>query len=61
MPDVLVLLDHDGERGNTSTYELLAAARRLGDPAAGVVATPGTAARLRESLTRHGATSVHAA
>lgn len=61
MPDVLVLVDHDGERVNTSTYELLAAARRLGDPAAVVVGTPGTAARLRESLARHGATSVHAA
>ncbi|MFF8974865.1 electron transfer flavoprotein subunit alpha/FixB family protein [Streptomyces sp. NPDC014995] len=61
MPDVLVLVDHDGERVSTSTYELLAAARRLGDPAAVVPGTPGTAARLRESLARHGATSVHAA
>ncbi|WP_217575843.1 electron transfer flavoprotein subunit alpha/FixB family protein [Streptomyces sp. GbtcB7] len=61
MPDVLVLVDHDGERVNTSTYELLAAARRLGDPVAVVVGTPGTAARLRESLARHGATSVHVA
>ncbi|MER5185198.1 electron transfer flavoprotein subunit alpha/FixB family protein [Streptomyces sp. NPDC002896] len=61
MPDVLVLVDHDGERVHTSTYELLAAARRLGDPAAVVVGTPGTAARLRESLARYGATSVHAA
>ncbi|WP_405895626.1 electron transfer flavoprotein subunit alpha/FixB family protein [Streptomyces sp. NBC_00104] len=61
MPDVLVLVDHDGERVNKTTYELLAAARRLGDPAAVVVGTPGTAARLRESLARYGATSVHAA
>jgi electron transfer flavoprotein alpha subunit len=61
MPDVLVLVGHDGERVNKSTYELLAAARRLGDPAAVVVGTPGTAARLRESLARHGATSIHAA
>lgn len=61
MPDVLVLVDHDGERVHKSTYELLAAARRLGDPAAVVVGTPGTAARLKESLARHGATSVYAA
>ncbi|MGW0843498.1 electron transfer flavoprotein subunit alpha/FixB family protein [Streptomyces sp. NPDC002787] len=61
MPDVLVLVDHDGEGVHKSTYELLAAARRLGDPAAVVVGTPGTAARLKESLARHGATGVHAA
>jgi electron transfer flavoprotein alpha subunit len=61
MPEVLVLVDHDGEHVNKSTYELLAAARRLGDPAAVVVGSPGTATRLRESLARHGATSVHAA
>lgn len=61
MPDVLVLVDHDGERVHKSTYELLAAARRLGDPAAVVVGTPGTAARLKESLARHGATHVYVA
>ncbi len=58
MPEVLVLVDHDGERVNKATYELLAAARRLGDPAAVVVGTPGTATRLTEPLARHGATSV---
>ncbi|MGW0499401.1 electron transfer flavoprotein subunit alpha/FixB family protein [Streptomyces sp. NPDC003007] len=61
MPDVLVLVDHDGERVHKPTYELLAAARRLGDPAAVVVGTPGTVARLAESLARYGATTVHAA
>ncbi|GGW81745.1 electron transfer flavoprotein subunit alpha/FixB family protein [Streptomyces caelestis] len=61
MPDVLVLVDHDGERVHKSTYELLSAARRLGNPAAVVVGTPGTAARLAESLARYGATTVHAA
>jgi electron transfer flavoprotein alpha subunit len=61
MPDVLVLVDHDGAHVYKATYELLAAARRLGNPAAVVVGTPGTAARLKESLARHGATSVHAA
>ncbi|WP_435218217.1 electron transfer flavoprotein subunit alpha/FixB family protein [Streptomyces sp. bgisy034] len=61
MPDVLVLVDHDGERVHKSTYELLAAARRLGDPAAVVVGSPGTAARLKDSLARHGATRVYSA
>ncbi|MEW2398148.1 electron transfer flavoprotein subunit alpha/FixB family protein [Streptomyces sp. NPDC046862] len=61
MPDVLVLVDHDGDRVSTSAYELLTAARRLGDPAAVVVGTPGIAARLREPLARHGATAVLAA
>lgn len=61
MPDVLVLVDHDGERVHKSTYELLRAARRLGDPAAVVVGTPGTAARLRDALARHGARRVYAA
>ncbi|MFF4253955.1 electron transfer flavoprotein subunit alpha/FixB family protein [Streptomyces sp. NPDC001663] len=61
MPDVLVLVDHDGEHVNRTTYELLAAARRLGDPAAVVVGTPGTTARLAESLARHGATRTYAA
>jgi electron transfer flavoprotein alpha subunit len=61
MPDVLVLVDHDGERVHKSTYELLAAAGRLGNPAAVLVGVPGTSARLRESLARHGATGVYAA
>lgn len=61
MPDVLVLVDHDGERVHKTTYELLAAARRLGDPTAVVVGRPGTASRLVESLGRHGATTLYAA
>ncbi|MDX2605051.1 electron transfer flavoprotein subunit alpha/FixB family protein [Streptomyces caniscabiei] len=61
MPDVLVLVDHDGERVHKSTYELLAAARRLGDPAAVVVGGPGAASRLVESLARHGASTLYAA
>jgi electron transfer flavoprotein alpha subunit len=61
MPDVLVLVDHDGEHVHKSTYELLAAARRLGEPIAVLVGTPGTSARLRDSLARHGAGGVYAA
>jgi electron transfer flavoprotein alpha subunit len=61
MADVLILVDHDGGRVHTCTYELLTAARRLGDPAAVVVGTHGTAVRLEEPLARHGATSVYAA
>lgn len=61
MPEVLVLVDHDGEHASKSTCELLAAARRLGDSGAVVVGTSGTATRLMKSLTRYGAMSVHAA
>ncbi|GAA2606119.1 electron transfer flavoprotein subunit alpha/FixB family protein [Streptomyces roseoviolaceus] len=61
MPDVLVLVDHDGEHVHRFTFELLAAARRLGDPAAVVVGSPGSAARLGKDLAHHGATLVYAA
>ncbi|MFC6094158.1 electron transfer flavoprotein subunit alpha/FixB family protein [Saccharothrix sp. BKS2] len=60
MSEVLVLVDHvDGEVKKV-TYELLSAARRLGDPAAVVVGSPGTAGKVRESLGNYGATKVYA-
>jgi electron transfer flavoprotein alpha subunit len=46
MAEVLVLVDHaDGEIKKTS-YELLAAARAIGEPSAVVVGAPGSAAKL---------------
>jgi len=60
MSEVLVLVDHVDGDVKKVTYELLSAARRLGDPAAVVVAAPGTAAKVRESLARYGATKVYA-
>ncbi|WP_433869858.1 electron transfer flavoprotein subunit alpha/FixB family protein [Saccharopolyspora sp. CA-218241] len=61
MSEVLVLVDHvDGEAKKVS-YELLTAAKRLGEPAAVVVGEPGTAEKLSSALGGHGAAKVYAA
>ena len=61
MSEVLVLVDHvDGEVKKV-TFELLSAARRLGEPAAVVVGTPGTAAKVKDALAGHGAAKVYVA
>ncbi len=61
MAEVMVLVDHvDGEVKKT-TYELLTAARVLGEPAAVVVGAPGTAGKLRDGLAQHGAAKVYVA
>jgi electron transfer flavoprotein alpha subunit len=61
MSEVLVLVDHVEGEAKKVTFELLTAARRLGEPAAVVVGVPGTAAKLKESLARYGAAKVYAA
>jgi electron transfer flavoprotein alpha subunit len=61
MAEVLVLVDHlDGEVKKV-TFELLTAARALGEPSAVVVGTPGTAAKLTEQLGAYGAEKVYVA
>ncbi|GAB3697475.1 electron transfer flavoprotein subunit alpha/FixB family protein [Saccharopolyspora tripterygii] len=61
MAEVLVLVDHvDGEVKKV-TYELLPAARRIGEPSAVVVGEPGTAGKLSEALGSYGAAKVYAA
>jgi electron transfer flavoprotein alpha subunit len=61
MSEVLVLVDQlDGEIKKV-TYELLTAARALGEPSAVVVGAPGTAAKLKESLASYGAEKVYVA
>ncbi|SHG04855.1 electron transfer flavoprotein subunit alpha/FixB family protein [Streptoalloteichus hindustanus] len=61
MSEVLVLVDHvDGEVKKV-TFELLTAARRLGEPAAVVVGAPGSAAKAKDALARHGAAAVYVA
>jgi electron transfer flavoprotein alpha subunit len=61
MAEVLVLVDHvDGEIKKV-TYELLTAARTLGEPSAVVVGAPGTAGKLKESLAGYGAAKVYVA
>jgi len=61
MAEVLVLVDHlDGEN-KKSTFELLTAARALGEPSAVVVGPAGTAGKLSEGLKAHGAAKVYVA
>jgi electron transfer flavoprotein alpha subunit len=61
MSEVLVLVDHvDGEI-KKSTFELLTAARTLGEPTAVVVGGPGTAAKLADGLREYGAEKIYVA
>jgi electron transfer flavoprotein alpha subunit len=61
MSEVLVLVDElDGEVKKV-TFELLTAARRLGEPSAVVVGTPGTAAKIKDALAGYGAAKVYVA
>ena len=61
MSEVLVLVEHvDGEIKKV-TYELLTAARALGEPAAVVAAAPGTASKLADGLKSHGAAKIYVA
>ncbi len=61
MTEVLVLVDHlDGEVKKV-TFELLTAARAIGEPSAVVVGAPGTAAKLKEALGSYGAEKIYVA
>ena len=61
MSEVLVLVDHvDGEI-KKSTFELLTAARALGEPSAVVVGAAGTANKLADGLREYGAEKVYVA
>ena len=61
MAEVLVLVDHlDGEIRKT-TYELLTAARALGEPSAVVVGPAGIAGKLAGGLREHGAEKIYVA
>lgn len=61
MAEVLVLVDQvDGEI-RKSTFELLTAARGLGEPAAVLVGPAGTAGKLAEALATHGAEKIYVA
>src|SRR5882757_4717928 len=61
MAEVLILVEHADGAPKKVTYELLAAAKQLGEPAAVVAATPGTAAGLTDALTQHGAEKIYVA
>jgi electron transfer flavoprotein alpha subunit len=54
MAEVLVLVDSADGTVKKSTFELLTAARALGEPSAVVVGAPGTAAALKDQLAEYG-------
>jgi electron transfer flavoprotein alpha subunit len=61
MAEVLVLVDHLNGELKKLTFELLTAARELGEPSAVVVGAPGTAAKFKEQLAAYGAQKVYVA
>jgi electron transfer flavoprotein alpha subunit len=65
MAEVLVLVDAapngDGHSVKKSTFELLTAARTLGEPSAVVLGAPGVAAALKDQLAEYGAAKVYVA
>jgi electron transfer flavoprotein alpha subunit len=61
MAEVLVLVDAVDGTVKKATFELLTAARQLGEPAAVVVGAPGTAGALKDQLAEYGAAKVYVA
>jgi electron transfer flavoprotein alpha subunit len=61
MAEVLVLVDAVDGSVKKATFELLSAARQLGEPAAVVVGAPGTASGLKDQLAEYGAAKVYVA
>ncbi|MBN9110050.1 MAG: electron transfer flavoprotein subunit alpha/FixB family protein [Pseudonocardia sp.] len=61
MAEVLVLVDHVEGEIKKSTYELLTAARGIGEPSAVVVGAAGTAGKLADGLKAHGAAKIYVA
>jgi electron transfer flavoprotein alpha subunit len=61
MAEVLVLVDSVDGNVKKATFELLTAAKQLGEPAAVVVGAPGTAGPLKDQLGNYGATKVYVA
>src|SRR4051812_1776213 len=63
MAEVLVLveLNPDGNGVRKTTLEALTAARAVGEPSAVVIAAPGTAAGIKDTLAEYGAGTVYVA
>jgi electron transfer flavoprotein alpha subunit len=61
MAEVLVLVDSGDGTVKKSTYELLTAARSLGEPSAVVAGAPGTAEAVKDQLAEYGAAKVYVA
>ncbi|PZS27022.1 MAG: electron transfer flavoprotein subunit alpha, partial [Pseudonocardiales bacterium] len=60
MAEVLVLVEHADGTPKKVTFELLTAARRLGEPSAVVLGAAGTAAAMKDRLAEYGAAKVYA-
>jgi electron transfer flavoprotein alpha subunit len=61
MSEVLVLVDHAAGEIKKVTYELLTAARELGEPSAVVTGPSGTASKFADGLKAHGAEKIYVA
>ena len=61
MAEVLVLVEHAEGAVKKVTAELITAARTLGEPSAGVIGAPGTAAPLVDALKEAGAAKIYVA
>jgi electron transfer flavoprotein alpha subunit len=61
MSEVLVLVEHADGEIKKATYELLTAARALGEPSAVVTGASGSAAKLADGLKAHGAAKIYVA
>ena len=61
MSEVLVLVDHVEGEIKKATFELLTAAKSLGEPSAVVVGAPGEAAKVKDQLGEYGAAKVYVA
>ena len=59
MAEVLVLVEHAEGTPKRVTYELLTAARRLGEPSAVVLGPAGGAAAIMDKLAEYGAATVY--
>jgi len=61
MAEVLVLVDSIDGSVKKATFELLTAAKSLGEPSAVVAGAPGEAAKLKDQLAEYGAAKVYVA
>jgi electron transfer flavoprotein alpha subunit len=61
MAEVLVLVEHTDGTPKKVTFELLTAARQLGEPSAVFLGAPGTSSSAVESLGKYGAEKVYVA
>ncbi len=59
MAEILVLVEHADGVSKKVTFQLLTAARTMGEPSAVVLGAPGTAAALHDQLAEYGAAKVY--